>query len=400
MFLRELYYLYKIFNQDRFSNRKKRGLQFFFLKNIVDHAYRNNQFYREFYSKKKFHPDMLRTIEDIKKIPCVDKSALLKNYRKLIDRKKMKDYKVTYTSGTTGEEFSVYLDDEANDYNNAIFIRTLMDQGYTPFRKLGFYWYREESNSFFNKFGISRKVIIRQDSNPEKQVEIIRKHKIKYLYYFPFKLLELANSFDEKHLRSLKLRRIFCIGEVLTEKMRAYFEKRFGCPVSDNYGLTEFNIAAYRKPGMTYYKTNWDSVVLEFEDTRKPGIKRPVITSLSNYFMPLIRYRTDDLVMAENSRIKRILGRESDFIKAGKKEVYLGDMVDKMLDFQTVKLFTFKCSGNRLTINILPKQVHDKEINGEIKEAFMKLAFKKVSVTINKKIGFSERGKLKLLDMV
>ena len=401
MFLRELYYLYKTTLQDNYNDNKKKELQFFFLKNIIEHAYKKNEFYREYYKKKNFHPSQLKKLENLERIPLIDKPFLLKNYNKLVNKTLMKDYNIIYTSGTSGKEFSVYLNDETSDYNNCIFIRTLMKQGYNPLKKLGFYWYRKEKNSFFNNLGISRKVIIKYDSTPEEQLNIIKKHKLEYLYYFPFKLLELANSFEDTELKSLKIKRIFCIGEIMTPKMKTYFESKFGCPVSNNYGLTEFNISAYLNSNETNFNINWDNVIIELKETKNHNIKQIIMTSLSNYFMPIIRYKTDDYIeVSDNGSIISILGAKNNFLAVGKKNIYIGEMVDKMIDLEGIKLFTFQYKKGELTIYIVVNSSFSDKTSMKIKQKFEKLGFKKINIKKKENILFSKRGKLKLLNVI
>ena len=50
--------------------------QFFLLKNLLSHAYRNCQFYTESFDKAGFHPNDFKTLEDIKKIPFLTKQDI------------------------------------------------------------------------------------------------------------------------------------------------------------------------------------------------------------------------------------------------------------------------------------------------------------------------------------
>ncbi len=404
MFLREGYYMSRVLKQEKLSLRKRHRLQLFFLKNLVEHAYAHNTFYSRFYKKHGFHPRDIECLGDVEHIPIVTRKEVIRNFESIVDKKRIEGYKLIETSGTTGSPLKAYLDSEALDYVNCIFTRTLRNQGYNPLRKLGFYWYRKERNSVVTRLGINRKAIIYPHSTPSKQLALIRKHNLKDLYYFPFKLYELANNVEPTVLRNLGMKRIFTVGEMLTPKMKAFFEKRFGCPVTDNYGLTEFNLAAYQKQGEQHYTVNHDAVLFEThiaDDEYLPSnARRAVLTNLYNYVTPFIRYDTDDYVEADNSGVKRILGRESDFIGSGKKRAYLGDLVDAMLEFSdVVSLFSFSLRGKHLITHIVPKQSYVKNHETALILAVKALLPKGFSVKVKreKSIVFKDRGKLPLL---
>lgn len=400
MFLREAYYLSKVFRQKKYSGTRKRELQLFFLKNIVEHAYAHNRFYRRLYDRARFHPRELESLADLENIPVVRKEDILKGRGLFYDASSLAASRVLYTSGSTGDPFRVYLDGEASDYASCIFLRTLMDQGYKPLSKLGFYWYREERNSSFGRLGLCRKVLFSAASTPKEQLEAIRRHRLRYLYHFPFKLYEFANAFDEATLRDLHLRRIFCTGELLTPRMRAFIEERFGCPVTDNYGLTEFNIAAYQRPGRDDYTVNEDSVLIEAMSDAgcPPGTSRPVITSFFNYTTPFVRYRMDDLVETRGESITRLLGRDECFFRIGPHQAYLGDLVDVLVGFsEEISLFSFTVGKGVLQVAIVPKKSYGRMTETLLSAQLRSFLPIQIRIIHVKKMEFLERGKHRIL---
>jgi phenylacetate-CoA ligase len=208
-------------------------------------------------------------------------------------------------------------------------------------------------------------------------------------------------------LRKLKLRKIFCVGEILTPKMKDFFEQRFDCPVSDNYGLTEFNIVAYQKKIEKDYTINYDNVIVEgindpdLENFK--NIKKAVISSLSNYFMPLIRYNTGDFIefsKKSKNKIQRIFGWKEYFIKDRKKIIYLGDIVDILISYaEYLYIFNFILQKDRLVINLVKKRNYTNEIGHKLISNIknrLKTSLD-ISIKIKDKIRFGRRGKLKLL---
>lgn len=367
MILRELYYISRVMTQDNICKEKMKSLRISFLNDVIISAY-DFPHYRRYLDSSglmkhtgnqdrcqdddNMHIPGIRSISDIKRIPisskkdivrCIDdKNKENRHGRKrrkkdIADRYSRKTYSIS-SSNTSGNSIEISLDDEGLDYISCIFNRSLIRQGYEPFRKIGFYWYRKEKNGTLS--GISRKVLLDSSMTPEEIIGTIRKNRLEFIYIFPFKLLELCLSFRKEELRELRIKKIFCIGEVLTPGMISLFEDRIGCEISDNYGSSEFNIIAFRKHGSGSYRINEDSVIVELEDVKQEelglknkkkakSIKRAIITSLVNNITPLIRYDTGDLVQTDSSgEIVRILGRKEYFING----VYIGDIIDILLD--------------------------------------------------------------------
>ncbi len=132
----------------------------------------------------------------------------------------------------------------------------------------------------------------------DERVAWLRRESPDYLmaYSETLELLGLATG-DERPAESLKA--VIAISEQLTPSMRSYVERRFGTPVYQLYGLTEFGLAASRCEAGRYH-AHREHCLIEIVDEEgrscAPGeTGRIVITGLSNHAMPLIRYDTGDL---------------------------------------------------------------------------------------------------------
>ena len=398
MFFREVYYFVKVFSQWFLNNKKKKQLQLLFLINILETASKTKM-----YDSFKFKQNTLKNLSEFE---VINKEILLKK-KKLISIDKKNKILKRCTSGTTDNSLEIILNEESIDYLNCIFSRSLIFQGYNPLKKLGFYWYRKETNSYFNKLGFSKKVYIGYNDSPKIIFDKIILNKIKFIYIFPFKLLEFLNSLGDEEAKKLKLKGIFTIGEILTPKMRQLFEYKFNCSVTDNYASSEFNIIAFQKPFRKKYFNNFDNVYLEFLKNKnfnysKKNLYYPVITSLSNHLMPLIRYKMDDLVsLDKNNNITRIFGKENYFLKFNNKTIYLGDLIDELLNFRKkITLFNFVLYQKDQSLLIKIKVTDDFKDKGKIISVIKnKFKIRKVNLKIEKELFFLKRGKLKIIDI-
>jgi phenylacetate-CoA ligase len=124
------------------------------------------------------------------------------------------------------------------------------------------------------------------------------------------------------------IRSIISSAETLTDAMRAEVEECFGVPVYDRYGTREVGAIASEcdhHAGLHLHMLDHYVEVVDFE-TGQPIWDRPgrvLVTLLTNYAMPLIRYDLDDVGILTKDfcpcgrstlLLKKVLGRSSDFI--------------------------------------------------------------------------------------
>ena len=105
------------------------------LRKIIHHCYQNVPFYKETFKKRKLAPEDIQTIDDLTKLPIIDKQIIKKNYDAFFDqninRKKLLRFQ---TSGSTGEPFTYYLDKHAWSSNWACGFRTWEVSGWRETR--------------------------------------------------------------------------------------------------------------------------------------------------------------------------------------------------------------------------------------------------------------------------
>ncbi len=99
---------------------------------------------------------------------------------------------------------------------------------------------------------------------------------------------------ERNHIRFPSLRFVICSYEFVSVVHRRIIHRVFGVPVFNLYGSTETghllmeNEAGEMKP-------SYDTAALEVVDTDAAGIGTLLVTTLSNDYMPLLRYRIGDL---------------------------------------------------------------------------------------------------------
>ena len=100
---------------------------------------------------------------------------------------------------------------------------------------------------------------------------------------------------ERRGIRLPSLRFILCSYEFVSIVHRRILERVFGVPVFNLYGSTETgHLLMETAPGQM--KPSFETAALELHNPDSQGIGDLVVTTLTNDFMPLIRYRIGDLV--------------------------------------------------------------------------------------------------------
>lgn len=285
------------------SISEKKAFIFERVKKVVDHAYGNTKFYREYYDQCTFHPDDLQSFNDLEKIPIVNKS-LMQSYS-IEDRScDLPGRYVVNTGGSSGKPLSLYILPNSMGHEWA--------HMHTIWKKIG---YRiQDLKISFGGRTVGDKILeydsVRHSYNFNIYYDL-KKHKadllkffksrnVKFLHGYPSAIYEFSlfcTREENEDLLKLVRKRIsgvFFGSEFPIEKWRHHIESAFDAKSVSWYGHTERAVLAYEKEEQyTYYpfETYGFSEVVNLE-----GKDNLISTSYYNFASPLIRYNTEDIV--------------------------------------------------------------------------------------------------------
>lgn len=140
-------------------------------------------------------------------------------------------------------------------------------------------------------------------TNPiEEQVRWLGHTDPHYLLSYAESLEHLSFAMSENYPGN-QLKGVQSISETMTPDMKEKIGRCFNVPLDLNYGLNELGLVASRCPegGRYHVHNEYFHVEILRNDGKpcKPGERgRVVVTALSGFAMPLIRYDTDDLAVA------------------------------------------------------------------------------------------------------
>lgn len=156
-----------------------------------------------------------------------------------------------------------------------------------------------------------------------KQLDSLERFKPDILIVFPSVLREYLCMWKSGIRPPLKLKVIRTMGETLRDDVRELAKETTGAQVLDTYSSSEVGRIATQISPNGAYRVNTYSLIVEvlneLNERCEPGeLGRVVITDLTNYATPLIRYDIGDWAIPEDShhhRLREIRGRSRNIIR-------------------------------------------------------------------------------------
>lgn len=316
---------------EKYSTEEIKEYQNEKLQRTINIAFEHVPFYRNIFKERKLTPQDIRTIEDLQKLPVIDKQTVRKNFPDF----KNKNFKgfvfKGYTTGTTGSPGVFLRDLNSINFERAAFWRqyrwagkdfdsrrvTLRGNMICPAeRKITPFW----KFNYFTKELIMSSYHL-SDKNMMFYVEEIKKYQPFDLNAYPSTAYLLAN-YCKRFGVDLDFSAVYTSSEMLWEYQKEEIETVFCCKILDWYGNAE-RVAAIGQCDHGHYHEFPDYSIIEYLP-QEEGQHEIVGTTLHNVAMPLIRYRTGDAVLFNGNKqcscgrtftiINRILGRSDDFI--------------------------------------------------------------------------------------
>ncbi len=313
-----------------YSAEKLEEYQNLHLRKMISHCYRHVPYYRGVFDELKLKPEDIQTREDLKKLPYMDKRLLQDHFEQLKSRRIPGFlYTTGRTSGTSGFPVSTLRDFYSINFENAALWRfwgnagdhglkriTLRGENVVPISRTEPPYWRYSADR-------TELVMSSYHLNPDSAVTYFQKieeHAPEVIYAYPSAVYLLARL-CRMLKRKLSVRFVFTSSEILTEHVRKYVEDTFGCRVFDWYGQSERVAAAGMCEKGTYHILE-DYSITELVDF---GNGTEIVgTTLHNYAMPLLRYRTEDVVIPEAAsctcgrgfrEISGIMGRKHGYVQ-------------------------------------------------------------------------------------
>ena len=287
----------------------------------IQNVWENVPFYRNKMEEKGVTPEDIRSIDDLHKLPFIEKDDLRDCYPYgLLARPLSECVRIQSTSGTTGRRIVAFYTQHDIDLWDECCARAIVAAGGTKedvchvSYGYGLFTGGPGLNGGSHKVGCL--TLPMSSGNTERQIQFMTDLGSTILCCTPSYAAYLAESIHERGVRDkIKLKAGIFGAEAWTEEMRHDIEEKLGIKAYDIYGLTEISGpgVSFECSEQTGMHVNEDHFVAEIINP-KTGEVLPdgekgelVFTSITKEAFPLIRYRTRDICIL--SRKKCACGR-------------------------------------------------------------------------------------------
>jgi phenylacetate-CoA ligase len=286
----------------------------------------------------KVHPDDIRELSDVKKLPFMFKRDLRDNYPdKIFTSSQEELVRYHVSSGTTGKPTVVgYTQNDLNTWTTSLaraLTSTGLGRGDVIQVSYGYGLFTGGLGMHYGAERIGATVLPTSVGNTERQVELMQDLGATAIACTPSYLLhigEVAEKMGVDIKKDTKLRTGILGAEPWTEGMRTRIEDWLGIKAYDIYGTSELSGPMFTECKEQKGFHIWSDIALveivdpQTGESLEPGQKGELtITILQKEALPMIRYRIGDITTMDDSicacgrthpRIQRIQGRVDDML--------------------------------------------------------------------------------------
>ncbi|MBF0483978.1 MAG: glycosyltransferase [Candidatus Omnitrophica bacterium] len=272
---------------------------------LIDHAYAHVQYYKELFDANHITPADIKSIADLKKIPVLTKDLIRKNFSKLkADNFHGKDLITLSTSGTTGSPLNVLYEKNKNYLNFDPYVwrffswagcsiddrlASLSDWRLSQNKIFEFNRYR--NRLFLSAYRLNR-------NNAVDYYKAIQDFNVKFINGYPSGIEFFSLCLKEKGIIIPEglIKGIIVHSEFFSDRQRKFIEEFWGCKCFDWYGMEERAVLGCECQEHEGLHLCPEFGITEFiSDKNGEEYQDIVVTSLTNFAMPLIRYQTGDV---------------------------------------------------------------------------------------------------------
>ena len=307
------------------------------LVNQVKHAYEKVNPYRKKMEEKGVTPEDIKSIDDLYKLPFVEKADLRDAYPHGFRAVPLDDcVRIHSTSGTTGRRVVAFYNQHDIDLWNDCCARAIVAAGGNEEDIVhvcyGYGLFTGGAGLDGGSHKIGALTLPMSSGNSERQIQFMTDLQSTILCCTPSYAAFLAESINNEGFRDqIKLKAGIFGAEAWSEEMRQDIEKNLGIKAYDIYGLTEIS-----GPGVSFeceeqkgMHINEDHFIAEIidpdtEEVLPLGTKGELVfTCITKEAFPLIRYRTRDICVLSRDkcscgrtliRMAKPMGRSDDML--------------------------------------------------------------------------------------
>lgn len=371
------------------------------LQELLKYLEANSPFYQKLFKENNIQISEIQNLEDLRKIPTTSKNDIQQNNDEFfcVQQTQIVDYSTT--SGTLGDPVTFGLsenDMERIAYNEAISLACAGIQKGDVVQMITTIDKRFIAGLAYllglRKMGAS--VIRMGPGIPELQWDSIFRYKPKYLITVPSFLLKMID-YAEKNGIDYKNSSVYgavCIGEsiknqdftdnILSQKIKEKWDIQLYSTYASTEMSTAFTECEFQVGGHQHPELIITEILDDEENPVKDGESGELtITTLGVEALPLLRFKTGDLVKAHyepckcgrnTMRLGPVVGRKQQMIKYKGTTLYPPAMNDILNDFDGILCYQIVIQSNDIGLDEiiikLSTEREDESFEGEVRDHF------------------------------
>jgi phenylacetate-CoA ligase len=343
---------------DYLPTSKLRELQLSRLRAIVQRAYDNVPLYRARMEERGVTPHDIDTLKDVERLPFTEKTDLRDTYPFGLFASPMREIvRLHASSGTTGKPIVVAYTQEDVKVWASVMVRSFaacgVDAGDIVQNAYSYGLFTGGLGAHYGAEALGATVIPISGGNTDRQIMVLKDFGVTVICCTPSYFLHIMERAGEMGIdfKSLPLRVGVFGAEPWTEQMRRHIQEASGIRAYDIYGLSEIigpgvGIECEEQAGLHIFE---DHFLMEIVDPATGNVLPDgeegelVLTTLSKYAMPMIRYRTHDITAISPEpcrcgrtirRIRRIARRSDDMFIIRGVNVYPSQVESALLEVE------------------------------------------------------------------
>lgn len=276
------------------------------LRCLLSHAVSQTDFYRDRLAGIVSDP-LTVTWDDFRQIPLLTKDDIRTNRDRIVANNISSHLLVPVkTSGSTGVSLELFIDVDSSQWKRAVTITYDRWAGWDIGERVGAIWGNPDNRINWRMY-LRNLLLLRHeylDTLKMDEDEMYRFHRTLcnkppvILFGHAHSLYLFARFMQKKRLSGITPRGVISTCMVLHDFERKTIEQVFGCRVTNRYGCEEVSLIACECPEGNMH-LNSDTLLVEFvRDGQPVPPGEPgaiVVTDLTNYGMPFIRYKVGDV---------------------------------------------------------------------------------------------------------
>lgn len=379
------------------------------LRKLVSHCYRSVPYYRRLFERASLHPQDIRSLDDLKKIPITERADIQfeEPSQLCAEGVNLKSLLIRRTSGSSGAPLTIR--------RHSFEERLLLAHRLQFFRSIGLgfqtrrlalahvgqepVWKRRlHATPWQNRLGVFSKARVDWTLPKDEIVARILSTRPD-LISGPASILSwTADEFSAEDTAQIRPRLVLTGSETCTPTMSRQIQRGFGAPLIEIYGSHELVFIARKGPGDSEFRVFGETVIAEVikdGEAVAPGADGELVgTALHSFAMPFLRYRLGDLVRRGSSAgwhphsastLASVTGRTVDrFVLASGRVVHPYELTVIFRDEERwLRRFQIiQCERNAFIVRVIPYRQPDSQTLSDVVRKFQSAVVEPVEVRI------------------